>query len=397
MQINGNNDEIKKFVDGRWISAQEALWRIFRFPLNKIYPAVYSLQLHLPNMHEVHFPDDQPLEQLLRNESTRKTMLTEFFYTNSIDPNAKQYLYGEFPEHYTWDNKLKSWHSRVGRTKVIGRIHTATPADPERYYLRVLLNHVRGPTSFDHLKTVVVNNVPIVCDTFREAAEKLGLLEKDNATRECLLEASAVCMPAALIKLFGTLLVFCNPLDARLLWNEFHQFMLQKYPSSNNSMHALHSVLAELEASLANHGKKLADYNLPEVPSEYTDPSELQKEIIEELSVEIPAEDLQSFAKLNSDQAHAFQTILEAATPGQGHHNLFFVDGPGGSGKTFLYRALLAHFRQNGRIALATATSGLAAIMMPGGRTAHSRFKIPVPTTSTSTCKIGKGSYYCMG
>ncbi|KAL5729947.1 DNA helicase [Ranunculus cassubicifolius] len=104
MQIKDNKDEIKKFVDGRWISAQEALWRIFHFPLNKIYPAVYSQLLHLPNMHE-----------LLRNESIRKTMLTEFFYTNSIDPKATQYLYAEFPEHYTWDNKLKSWHhySRV--------------------------------------------------------------------------------------------------------------------------------------------------------------------------------------------------------------------------------------------------------------------------------------------
>ena len=30
------------------------------------------------------------------------------------------------------------------------------------------------------------------------------------------------------------------------------------------------------------------------------------------------------------------------------------------------------------RIAIATATSGIAASIMPGGRTVHSRFKIPI-------------------
>src|SRR5689334_24200721 len=45
----------------------------------------------------------------------------------------------------------------------------------------------------------------------------------------------------------------------------------------------------------------------------------------------------------------------------------------GGTGKTFLYRALLAKVRGQNKIAIATATSGVAASIMPGGRTAHSR------------------------
>ncbi|KAI3985965.1 hypothetical protein MKX01_039047 [Papaver californicum] len=68
---------------------------------------------------------------------------------------------------------------------------------------------------------------------------------------------------------------------------------------------------------------------------------------------------------------------------------IFFIDGSGGSRKKFLYRAILAYLRTEGHIAIATTTSGIAATMMPGGRTAHSRFKIPVPAISTSTCNIG--------
>ncbi|CAI9296199.1 unnamed protein product [Lactuca saligna] len=41
----------------------------------------------------------------------------------------------------------------------------------------------------------------------------------------------------------------------------------------------------------------------------------------------------------------------------------FFIDDPG---KTFLYRALLAKIRSEGYIALATATSGIAASLLPG-------------------------------
>lgn len=63
---------------------------------------------------------------------------------------------------------------------------------------------------------------------------------------------------------------------------------------------------------------------------------------------------------------------------------LFFVDGPGGTGKTFLYSLLLAHTRKDGFVALATASSGIAALLMPGGRTAHSRFKIPIDITDSS-------------
>ncbi|KAK9058181.1 hypothetical protein SSX86_023021 [Deinandra increscens subsp. villosa] len=67
-------------------------------------------------------------------------------------------------------------------------------------------------------------------------------------------------------------------------------------------------------------------------------------------------------------------------------------DGPGGTGKTYLYKALLAEVRSRGLIALATASSGAAANNMPGGRTAHSRFKIPINLENNSMCNINKQS-----
>ena len=71
---------------------------------------------------------------------------------------------------------------------------------------------------------------------------------------------------------------------------------------------------------------------------------------------------------------------------------MFFIDGPGGTGKTFLYKALLATTRTKQLIALATVSSGVAASILPGGRTAHSRFKIPLDTNKNLTCSVSKQS-----
>lgn len=59
--------------------------------------------------------------------------------------------------------------------------------------------------------------------------------------------------------------------------------------------------------------------------------------------------------------------------------NVVFVDGPAGSGKTHLYKKVLHYTRMQGKIALAVSMSGIAALLLPGGRTAHSRFRLPVP------------------
>ncbi len=71
----------------------------------------------------------------------------------------------------------------------------------------------------------------------------------------------------------------------------------------------------------------------------------------------------------------------------------FFVDGLGSTGKTFFYNCLLSTVRAQGRVAVAVASSGIAALLLDEGRTAHSRFKIHVQSlNSTSTCYISRDS-----
>jgi ATP-dependent DNA helicase PIF1 len=58
--------------------------------------------------------------------------------------------------------------------------------------------------------------------------------------------------------------------------------------------------------------------------------------------------------------------------------NCFFIDGPGGSGKSYLLNGLIKNLQIEGYKVLPCATTGIAADLLEGGRTVHSRFKVPL-------------------
>ena len=95
----------------------------------------------------------------------------------------------------------------------LSRLSAVKPNDMERYCLRLLLLHVRGPFSFDGLK--------LGCSTFKEAAILSGLLDDDKQWEECLKEASITCTPRQFRKLFCVVLVHCSPKEPRTLWDMF--------------------------------------------------------------------------------------------------------------------------------------------------------------------------------
>jgi hypothetical protein len=378
-------NEVREYRDARFISPPEAVWRIYSFNLSEMSPPVLQLQVHLPNMHIVRYKDSDSLENVISSESSSKTMLTEYFRMNSIDSYARNLLYKEFPEFYIWQ-KNKTWRRRTKRIQ-IGRLVAAHPAEGERYYLRILLNHVRGATSFEDLRTVE----GVVFSTFREAAERRGLIEADDSISDSLTEAATFQMPSALRRLFATVLAFCEVTNVRALWDKHLEAMSDDFRRAGISNEAVEQmVLKDIGDLLYSMGKDIMTFDLPDL----LDIGDLkclgQRELSEEISIAVDKEDLELEASLNDEQRLAFDEILDHVLHNKG--KVFFIDGPGGTGKTYLYKALLAKVRSLGLIAIATATSGIAASIMPGGRTAHSRFKIPVSIQEDTMCNFSKQS-----
>ncbi|GFX91419.1 ATP-dependent DNA helicase [Trichonephila clavipes] len=96
--------------------------------------------------------------------------------------------------------------------------------------------------------------------------------------------------------------------------------------------------------------------------------------------------------KLTCEQKGIYDRIMQMINDGVG--GAFVLDAPGGTGKTFLIRLILATVRSKNDIALALASSGIAATLLPSGRTAHSALKLPlnIQTIDTPTCNIFKTS-----
>lgn len=50
-----------------------------------------------------------------------------------------------------------------------------------------------------------------------------------------------------------------------------------------------------------------------------------------------------------------------------GSGEIYFIDAPGGTGKMFLISLFLARIRSQSKVALAFASSGIAATLLEGG------------------------------
>ena len=93
------------------------------------------------------------------------------------------------------------------------------------------------------------------------------------------------------------------------------------------------------------------------------------------------------------DQREVYHSILNSIENDKGV--TFFIDAPGGTGKTFLINLLLAKVRQKKNIALAVASSGVAAVLLNGGRTVHSMFCRSLNLTQENPlCNIKKNHQF---
>jgi len=72
-------DEIKEYLDCRYLCEQDALWRLFGFEIHHHTPPVERLPVHLPLMNNVTLKSDIELKTLLKDPKIQKTMLTEWF------------------------------------------------------------------------------------------------------------------------------------------------------------------------------------------------------------------------------------------------------------------------------------------------------------------------------
>jgi hypothetical protein len=95
--------------------------------------------------------------------------------------------------------------------------------------------------------------------------------------------------------------------------------------------------------------------------------------------------------QLNQQQKDVFDTIVRKIESDPSNSQ-FFLQGPTGTGKTFVYNTLCNYYKSKNEIVLCIASSGISALLLPNGQTSHSLFKTPLSTDECSTCSIRKDS-----
>ncbi|XP_021974699.2 uncharacterized protein LOC110869784 [Helianthus annuus] len=369
----------------------------FSNEVNYRSPSIMRLPFHLPGQQTVCFGPDEDVNQVLNKPSVNSSMFLSWMQRNQDpnDPVARTLTYVQFPRFYVWKLDQCIWVPRI-KGKTIGRIHSVSLSTGEAYYLRILLNKVKGPTSFDDIKTVNGR----VYDTFRDACYALGLLDDDSEYIEAIKEANISGSAGYIRNLFATMLLSSTLSRPEVVWESTWKYMTDDFLYRFSKYHRVSGlsipdeqlknyVLCEIEKFLTRNNSSLRRF----VSMPYPDTSSLDnfrcRLINEELAYD--RTDLQNVYQgqvnlLTDEQRSVYDEIMNAVDGDNG--GVFFVYGYGGTGKTFLWKTLSAAIRSKGEIVLNVASSRIASLLLDGGRTAHSRFHIPLNLNEDSVCHI---------
>ncbi len=211
-------------------------------------------------------------------------------------------------------------------------------------------------------------------------------------------EAVGMQTSAQLRSLFVTILAFGVPGEPRMLWENYKEHIcddckvaLQCCGIVEPSIEQIESwALHSLRDALAKFSKTLEDFGLP-APSIAFDRLETNRllEVERDYNVEVlQAKVAMAIENFNDGQRAAYNGVIDAYAA---HHaKVIFIDGLDGTSKTYIENLILNVVRSHGDIALVVASSGIAALLFSGGRTAHSYLKIPITLNCMSFCYIRK-------
>ena len=157
--------------------------------------------------------------------------------------------------------------------------------------------------------------------------------------------------------------------------------------------HAKNLILQDIDAILRSMGSSMKNISSMLLPDLEFLQNHTNALIHDELCYnrdELKMEHENLFSSLTEEQQSVYGKVISAVEKNEG--GVFFLYGYGGTGKTYIWKTLSAAIRCKGEIVLNVASSGIASLLLPGGRTAHSRFGIPINVNETSFCTINQGS-----
>lgn len=229
-------------------------------------------------------------------------------------------------------------------------MYFVSPKDIERYFLRVILLYTRGAKSFEDLRTYE----GITYNTFAETARARNLMIDDNEWDNCLNDAVSIKFPKEFCGLFAYICVFGLPINAADLYNKYKEHMIfdNKVPVEIS----IQQSLTLIEEVLGSHGFKLDQFGLPNINQKLLqsyNPLNEKNDLLTLKLLKIEADTL--IRSLNNEQRQVFNEVMIAVHNDDNKNRYIFLDGPGGSGKSYLHNAIITALESEGLVALPVA------------------------------------------
>ncbi|CAH1420772.1 unnamed protein product [Lactuca virosa] len=176
-----------------------------------------------------------------------------------------------------------------------------------------------------------------------------------------------------------------------ILYNQQQRFKSPDLSLSEDELKNL--TLFQIKQILLRNNSTLKKFTKMPYPDVKSVCSSNNRLITEELDYNIPIiknEFDSMFVALTNEQRDIFLDIMSVVKENQG--GVLFVYGYGGTGKTFLWKTISTAVRSDGHIVLNVSSSGIASLLLSGGRTTHSRFIHPFELTEDSVSRINPDS-----
>uniref|UniRef100_A0A0R0KEV8 ATP-dependent DNA helicase n=1 Tax=Glycine max TaxID=3847 RepID=A0A0R0KEV8_SOYBN len=336
---------------------------LFKY-INKGYDRVTAVMVFNSNdtTQNVNIHNDELKEYLDCSLLLRDCIFIFQINTNKCFVEGRSLTYSQFVSKFVYNKTNKSWQLRKKKKGyAIRRLIWVPPTTGELFSLRMMLGSCKGPTSSEDTRTVA--NIQYA--TYREACFVMGFLQDDREYVEAIKEAKDWGTTNYLRKLFVLILLTGAMSKPEEVWNQCWHWLADDiaYRHSKSTM---------------NSGRSLKDYPTMSYPQDINLTTYLENNLIlSELDYNDDAtrsEFKHLFASMTDEQKTICNRIIQAVNNNEGE--MFFLYGFGGTRKIFIWRTLASSLRAGNQIVIIVASSGIASLLLLGGRSAHSRFKI---------------------
>ena len=327
-------------------------------------------------------------------------LLAYFNECQKPESKASELKYSEMPLFYVWKGSKNDgqWVLRKrGHGNQIGRLpyRMLSPHNHEYFYMRTLLSVRIGVTGFEELRTIKDDDLEdgeYICKNYKEACQKMGLYHDDTEWDKVMEEASIWGFPKSLRMLAANILLYNRPVDPMTFIANHVESLTEDFRRKNEKagQSEIHDWLfSELEQLLEAAGSGLKPVGLQEPERVKKTTRAFSHEYNWDLTLLRDEQD-NILGKLTEQQTVIFDAITESIKSSDGQ--TFFIDAPGGSGKSFTANCIMNHVRLSNSMVLACASSGIAATVLKGGSTAHNKFQLPIDLNEDSTCDVREGT-----